>query len=73
MSKYLPSYFNCDILFALHPLALGIPMAYGCLMDGTDTLDGDEHPRCNTKITNIQHNFGMSFQRYNCYMSSPTP
>ena len=46
-------------------MSLGVPSAYGCSMDGMDKIC-DGHPRCTTKITNIQDDFGLSFQRSTC-------
>ena len=41
--KYLPSFFDGDILFVLPLVSLGVPSAYGHSMDGMDKMC-DSHP-----------------------------
>lgn len=60
-AKCLPPSFNNDVLFVLPLVAMGVPSAYGRLMDGMKKMC-DGHPWCTTKTTNIQNDFGLSFQ-----------
>ena len=63
--KYLPSYFDGDLLFFLPPAAHRIPSKYGLSMNGMDKMC-DGHPWCATKTMNIQNDFGLSFRRVTC-------
>ena len=50
--KYLPSFFNGDVLFLLPHVALKVLSTYGSSMDGMDKMC-DGRPWCTTKTTNI--------------------
>lgn len=44
---------------------VGVPNAYGKTMDGMDKIY-DGHALCRTKTTNIQNEYGLTFQRSSC-------
>ena len=60
--KYLPSYFNDNVLFLLPPVALRVPSTHDHSMDGMDKMC-DCHHWCTTKTTTIQNDFGLFFQQ----------
>lgn len=65
MSSTYHHFFDDDVLFVMPPMALGVPNAYGCSMDGMDKMCNG-HPWCTAKTINIHNNFGLSFQRSTC-------
>ena len=63
--KYLPPYFDGDVIITLPPIVVDVSSTYGRSMDGIDKMC-DGHPWCTTKITNIQNDFGLSLRRSSC-------
>jgi hypothetical protein len=60
--KYLPPFFDGDVIFILPPIAMDDSSTYGRSMNAMDKVC-DGHPWCTTKTTNIQNDFGLSFRR----------
>ena len=63
--KYMPYFFNGDVIFILPPVKTEIPDAYDKVMDGMDMIY-DGHAWCKFKTTNIQNDFSLTFRRSSC-------
>jgi hypothetical protein len=63
--KYLPSFFNGDVLFALPLLHLKFQIRMTVQLDDMNKMY-DGHHWCTTKTINIQNDFGLSFRRSTC-------